>query len=474
MAYCGHKNWKQWSSQAQQDAQVSEHRAFFAEVERAWERSHPERVERRHRERVKEFDQGPWDYRDNQKSVPARVQEQIDIEASKKKKRKGKKNEEDIVVVDDELEAEMVEDVEDFLLHSRLRDKIKGAAEDVRERQRRQEEKQRHLDERKRKAEEEKDQPKLPEVKGLPPPSGRSGAPIQGLPSPAVAKNATSSKNVPQTQKTGSKAEGSKQAGKGHKNSSEQGAGSSRSKDTPKPTADAPDRSRKEPADGNSREKGSGNQNSSKNASRRDAENGQGVAEGDEAGSRSTKGGRGKGSRGRGGAHEFVESNPQEAASDTWWSSAAWGSSGSDAWWDSWQSHDAWWGDDLGWGSAGGWRYPKGGGTRTRGKGASKGSSRGRGGGSDADVDNATVEEDGGVDGKSRGSGRGGKGKKQNSEEATLGEEGSPGGDESAEVAETRRSRGRGRQGGRWKTTGGSAGDIQTGGGGNDGIRSGV
>lgn len=429
LVYCGYKRWHEWTSQEKQDAQISEHRAFFAEVERAWERSHPERVERRHRERVREFEQGAWDYRDNEKPTPV-VKEPVQSDTSKKKKKKGKKSQDDIVVVDDEVEADMVEDVEDFLLHSRLRDKLKGAAEDVRERQRRQEEKQQQLEDRRRKAEEEKNRPKEPEVKkGLPPPNSRSASSVQGLPAPAAVKSVASNKGAQQAQKTGDRAEGPRPSAKGQKTSNEEGATSSRSKAAPKrQNADVNDTAHKEADSATSgREKNSGSQGREQNS-------------------------------GSQGALKSA-SNPQEAASDTWWASASWTDEAWDeAWWASASWEDSqWWGVDAGWGNTGAWNS-RGNGTRARGKGATKGSGRGRGGRNGGQDSEKPESEELGSDGASRGKGRGRKGHNRSNEDSTIRAEGS------AEADEPRRGRGRGRQAGRTSASGkGSDRNVHTG-----------
>ncbi|CAK9075733.1 unnamed protein product [Durusdinium trenchii] len=114
-------------------ALLMQHRAFAAEVERAWERSHSNDLERRkapHREVPSSHAPAP--------GVRA-VGETA--EGSKKRKKKKRAESEETFIVDDELEAEVVEDLEDFLEHSRLRQTLKKTADELRVSQQRKDKK---------------------------------------------------------------------------------------------------------------------------------------------------------------------------------------------------------------------------------------------------------------------------------------------------------------------------------------------
>jgi len=121
---------QQFRARNEQEALLMQHRAFAAEVERAWERSHAHEAERR---------------RPASSTVPVPTAQTAGAEstAKKRKKKKSREDGEETFVVDDELEAEVVEDLEDFLQHSRLRQALKKTADDLRESQKRKEDKTR-------------------------------------------------------------------------------------------------------------------------------------------------------------------------------------------------------------------------------------------------------------------------------------------------------------------------------------------
>merc|ERR1719240_1781315 len=101
-ALAGFHKWRQWRGKVAQEALLTKHRSFFAEVERAWERSHPhlaEQERRRNRTRTSTEEELEELHDDHQES------------AATAKKRKNKRREE-IVEVEDNFEAEVVEDIE--------------------------------------------------------------------------------------------------------------------------------------------------------------------------------------------------------------------------------------------------------------------------------------------------------------------------------------------------------------------------
>eukprot|EP00927_Polykrikos_kofoidii_P026573 TRINITY_DN23638_c0_g1_i1.p1 TRINITY_DN23638_c0_g1~~TRINITY_DN23638_c0_g1_i1.p1 ORF type:complete len:567 (-),score=128.39 TRINITY_DN23638_c0_g1_i1:25-1539(-) len=200
---------RQWKSSTTQEELLVQHQTFFAEVERASERSRSQGSTERRRGDVpmsaaekplptvacshvvaKPSGARPTAARATAASasrvVTTQTGEQAQAPASSSKKKKAKKRakeeEEDIVEVEDDVEADMVEDLEDFLRHSRLRDTIKKAASDVRDGHRKQEERAQQQEERRvRKIEEEEEKRRqeleekakakaLPEIIGLPPP----------------------------------------------------------------------------------------------------------------------------------------------------------------------------------------------------------------------------------------------------------------------------------------------------------------
>ncbi|CAE7354414.1 PIP5K4 [Symbiodinium sp. CCMP2456] len=120
---------QQFRARNEQEALLMQHRAFAAEVERAWERSHAHEAERRR----------------PASTVPVPMTQTAGAEstAKKRKKKKSREDGEETFIVDDELEAEVVEDLEDFLQHSRLRQALKKTADDLRESQKRKEDKTR-------------------------------------------------------------------------------------------------------------------------------------------------------------------------------------------------------------------------------------------------------------------------------------------------------------------------------------------
>ncbi|CAJ1408381.1 unnamed protein product [Effrenium voratum] len=115
----------QFRALGQQEELLMQHRAFAAEVERAWERSHAHDERRKGREAP----------------AQAHAPSADGSTAKKRKKKKAREDDEETFIVDDELEAEVVEDLEDFLEHSRLRQALKKTADELRESQRRKEEK---------------------------------------------------------------------------------------------------------------------------------------------------------------------------------------------------------------------------------------------------------------------------------------------------------------------------------------------
>ena len=130
---------QQFRAKGEQEALLMQHRAFAAEVERAWERSHANDLERR---------KAPHNHHNNHNhnhhtSVPSQATN-ANAEGSSKKRKKKKRAEEgdeETFIVDDELEAEVVEDLEDFLEHSRLRQTLKKTADELRLSQKRKEDK---------------------------------------------------------------------------------------------------------------------------------------------------------------------------------------------------------------------------------------------------------------------------------------------------------------------------------------------
>eukprot|EP00931_Biecheleriopsis_adriatica_P117484 TRINITY_DN929_c0_g1_i2.p1 TRINITY_DN929_c0_g1~~TRINITY_DN929_c0_g1_i2.p1 ORF type:complete len:479 (-),score=118.71 TRINITY_DN929_c0_g1_i2:51-1487(-) len=130
-----------FKAKSEQEALLMQHRAFAQEVELAWERSHHEAERRRGQSRHDAA--GTASGRSDKSAISSQRQSQeVDSSTSSRKKKKKKANEddEDLFIVDDELEAEVVEDLEDFLQHSRLRQTLKKTAGDMRESQKRKEE----------------------------------------------------------------------------------------------------------------------------------------------------------------------------------------------------------------------------------------------------------------------------------------------------------------------------------------------
>mmetsp|Transcript_46354 Transcript_46354/g.110374 ORF Transcript_46354/g.110374 Transcript_46354/m.110374 type:complete len:530 (+) Transcript_46354:64-1653(+) len=117
--------WQQRLAKAAQEALLLQHQSFYAEVEQAWSRSHPAEVERRC--------EGDSTEAKSAAAVP---------QTARRRRRARSKEEEETIEVEDDLEAEFVEDLEDFLQHSRLRGTLKKATEDRRHSQQRQQERQ--------------------------------------------------------------------------------------------------------------------------------------------------------------------------------------------------------------------------------------------------------------------------------------------------------------------------------------------
>lgn len=122
---------QQFRAKNEQEALLMQHRAFAAEVERAWERSHANGLERRKAPNGVAV------------SVPSHTASSTAEGSSKKRKKKkrAEDGDEETFIVDDELEAEVVEDLEDFLEHSRLRQTLKKTADELRVSQKRKEDK---------------------------------------------------------------------------------------------------------------------------------------------------------------------------------------------------------------------------------------------------------------------------------------------------------------------------------------------
>lgn len=121
---------QQFRAKNEQEALLMQHRAFAAEVERAWERSHANGLERRKAPNAVAV------------SVPSHTASTAEGSSKKRKKKKRTEDgDEETFIVDDELEAEVVEDLEDFLEHSRLRQTLKKTADELRVSQKRKEDK---------------------------------------------------------------------------------------------------------------------------------------------------------------------------------------------------------------------------------------------------------------------------------------------------------------------------------------------
>lgn len=121
---------QQFRAKNEQEALLMQHRAFAAEVERAWERSHANGLERRKAPTAVAV------------SVPSHTASTVEGSSKKRKKKKRTEDgDEETFIVDDELEAEVVEDLEDFLEHSRLRQTLKKTADELRVSQKRKEDK---------------------------------------------------------------------------------------------------------------------------------------------------------------------------------------------------------------------------------------------------------------------------------------------------------------------------------------------
>eukprot|EP00930_Biecheleria_cincta_P015413 TRINITY_DN12874_c0_g1_i1.p1 TRINITY_DN12874_c0_g1~~TRINITY_DN12874_c0_g1_i1.p1 ORF type:complete len:435 (+),score=131.53 TRINITY_DN12874_c0_g1_i1:25-1329(+) len=145
---------EQSRTKVEQEALLLQHQAFAAEVERAWERSHAHEAERR-KVQNRTAARGSGESEVQQRSVPSQassssqpsskavVPPSLGAAPKKKKKKKRDEDEEDeIFEVDDKLEAEVVDGLEDFLQHSRLRQTLKSTAQGMRESQGRKKEKE--------------------------------------------------------------------------------------------------------------------------------------------------------------------------------------------------------------------------------------------------------------------------------------------------------------------------------------------
>uniref|UniRef100_A0A7S4VVY0 Uncharacterized protein n=1 Tax=Alexandrium monilatum TaxID=311494 RepID=A0A7S4VVY0_9DINO len=291
-------------------------------------------------------------------------------------KKKKKKKVEEAIVVEDELEAEVVEDLEDFLQHSRLRSALKSTAGVIRESQRRQEEKRQHQEElRQLQLEEQQRLEQLPEPTK---PEGNSEGGILRLPSPSSVlppKPAAPGKQRPQA---GAESERREPTGTQQRRGERGGGPAKAARDEPQ-----------EPH--GERRSGRGERRSSRGEiGRRPV--GAGRAEARPRGGGGDKSWEQHGSDGWWGdgwaaaedeaTADGTAPNPQEAyvgganegSPGFGWERADWRGGG--GWWDGWQE---WWGDDAVW-TGGGSR--SGGGGRGRGRGAGRGrGGRGRKGG---------------------------------------------------------------------------------------------
>merc|ERR1719387_3265980 len=94
-ALAGFHKWRQWRGKVAQELLLSKHRSFFAEVERAWERSHPQVTERRREQRQREQIRVPPD-------IDVRERPVVSPEViPTKRKGKARKREEIVEVEDD-------------------------------------------------------------------------------------------------------------------------------------------------------------------------------------------------------------------------------------------------------------------------------------------------------------------------------------------------------------------------------------
>lgn len=166
---------QQWRVASEEEALRQKHLSFASEVEREFLRSQ--------REQKKPAAPPSSQRTGGPPPAPSAAPGAAAPAAPKKPKKKKPKDEEDLVYVEDDLEAEVVEDLEDFLQHSRLRGKLKQTYDDLRQAQRRAEEKKQQEELRKQKLEQERQAAeKLKEEKpaptlGLPPPPPRKEGP---------------------------------------------------------------------------------------------------------------------------------------------------------------------------------------------------------------------------------------------------------------------------------------------------------
>lgn len=131
---------RQWYGKAEQEALLQQHQVFAAEVDRAYWRSNQHEVERRQQRATRQPGESP------RVEASPKVPPEVVDETLKKRKTKKKKSAQETFVVEDELEAELVEGVEDFLQHARLRNFLKQTTDDVRQSHKRQEEKKQNLE----------------------------------------------------------------------------------------------------------------------------------------------------------------------------------------------------------------------------------------------------------------------------------------------------------------------------------------
>ncbi|CAE8704599.1 unnamed protein product [Polarella glacialis] len=169
------------------EALLLQHRVFAAEVERAWERSHIHEAERRKDQRpavvsTQGLQRSQATVRAAVPAAASGLAEGATLASKKaKKKRRKEEAEEDIFFVEDDLEAEVVQDLEDFLEHTQLRLALKKTADGLRQSQQKQEDRKKLLEERQQqllqKAADAKAEAKKPR-----PPSAKALEPLHAAP----------------------------------------------------------------------------------------------------------------------------------------------------------------------------------------------------------------------------------------------------------------------------------------------------
>ncbi|CAE8667375.1 unnamed protein product, partial [Polarella glacialis] len=170
-------------AKTEHEALLLQHRVFAAEVERAWERSHIHEAERRKDQRpavvsTQGLQRSQATVRAAVPAAASGLAEGATLASKKaKKKRRKEEAEEDIFFVEDDLEAEVVQDLEDFLEHTQLRLALKKTADGLRQSQQKQEDRKKLLEERQQQllqkaadAKAEAKKPRPPSAKALEPP----------------------------------------------------------------------------------------------------------------------------------------------------------------------------------------------------------------------------------------------------------------------------------------------------------------